>query len=269
MRQTGRKNPTRQLLRVLRQFHAMVDDNDLARLATIVPAQMQGSDFNLQFEAAWALLQAFAMAPLDDENAGESDSELQALLALMPPYQAWMRYLEVFPDGNEAETFRKERLAFVARWYVHVHPNRSMLEQYAMNSSDAAITAHVDGPHHCLHCRQTITSLRGGTNESRLAAFTPDEPSIAIRIVEDATSYVAGIVDDGGYLRVFLLPDDQETDSSVHFEVVVLFESGSPLHGRIGYPEHSMVGINCGKLGSRSLNEIVGVDIEKPVNKRA
>jgi hypothetical protein len=120
-----------------------------------------------------------------------------------------------------------------------------------------------------VHCRKVIESFQQTANEPQIAAFTPDEPAISWRIADDNAFYVANFLDDGGYLRVLLLPDDQNALSSAQFEATIFLESGTTLSGTIAYPEHSMVGVNFGKLGSRGIDEVVGVDIEKSVNTRA
>lgn len=257
-------SPTKLTLRALESFHALVAAANVDQLMMTIPAPLQGTDFNAPMEAAWALLYAITTMPIDDpDEAISDDADLEALLRMMPPYRRWLDYLGRFPAGDEVAAYRKERQTFVMRRYFHIHPNRRMLDEYAAGSKLAAIAAHTNGPHYCVPCRKTIEMAMGTTNESKLAAHTPDEPALTIPIAAREQSFVVSCIDDAGYLRVFLEPDTSAADSTAQFDVTILCESGKVLNGIVEYPQHSLAGANFGKLGPRGMGDVIGLDIEE------
>jgi len=268
--------PEQSLLDALAEFHSLVDGADVDRVARLASPALLASGWNARFEAAWALLYAFATAPSasgDDYDYQDDDSEIAssagvgALPSLLPPFRAWMHYLDCFPAGEGLRAYRQERLAFVACWYPHVHPSFESIEKYVRAELDEAarraIEGHVGGPYHCVSCYRAVEAARGAaTGQDRervIAAFTPDEPALVWRVLASDRGFGVSCVNDEGYLRVFLLPDDPEAIQKARLRATFFLASGTRLESTIAYPEHSLVGVNFGRLSAGGIEDVVGV----------
>lgn len=236
------------------------------------------SGVRVEFERAWALLQALMTAPMswptDAPHAQDHCAEealLQAYFAAAPQLSEWDAYLSQFPPGDKLSTYREERRQSLWQWLPHVHPTHAMLRHYAggMPSSPlcTGITAHVDGPYVCASCRRLLAAAQRPDNRSdwapaeRLAAASPtSELEWSTHLIAAGGTRLPCMVrwiDDRGFLRVFIgLAGDARP--ILPLMVVACFETGAVLRTVVQSADSIEDGINFGPLGSLSLQQFTG-----------
>jgi hypothetical protein len=268
-----------------------VDGNE-APLAVWASERLRAEPgIDLRWEAAWALLRAEMTQPAEDDDRAGAEETATAVApedGVKHSFERWRRllcrlsdpgdfltYLGRFPAGDLHAAYRQDRQQTAKSWIVHVHPDPALLEAFLTRRDELgaelsqAVERHLRGPYHCLACRRYLQRLLpSGTRErwapmAHLAAAsrTPSEAEWSVQAQVGAIhcAYTLRCVDDRGYLRIFLQTKEEDARARATFRLQIFFRGGVTLEETINYPEHSLIGVNLGKLGNLCLEDMISL----------
>ncbi|NUN13424.1 MAG: hypothetical protein HUU55_07290 [Myxococcales bacterium] len=215
--------------------------------------------WNPDYDLAWFLLHEAVQFGADRTSLAN-----HLFWEIMPPLDAWFRYLESFPPGEVGTAYRRRRVTMAEIWLTLVHiPPEWLTARLPTSSPTDPAPAHVSGNHVCLLCqteRRARSSMPYPT--ARLAAAAPTdtvEIPMDLTVGDSVVPVILSIVTDADYTRLFLTPTPPRTLPEGTYRVVMTFATGTRTTQTLRHPADQALGKNLGKTTDHPPQGIVSV----------